>query len=129
LPEGYCGENSENTLRDLFLLVLQKPVHNSLGDGEKNGSQYVSENQRKKMSSSECNNKGKAMKKNCDNNEDVARNKQRVYVVKSTDTLRGIARRFYHDPETWRRIAEANGIENPRLLTAGIILNIPALDE
>lgn len=81
------------------------------------------------MSSSECNKKGKAMKRDCDNNEDVAGNKQRVYVVKGTDTLQSITRDFYDDPKKWKRIAEVNGIENPRLLTPGIILNIPALDE
>lgn len=110
-------------------MVLRKSAHNSLGDREKNGSQYVSENQRKKISSSECSNKGKATKKNYDNNEEVAGNKQRVYVVKGTDTLQSIAQSFYHDPEKWREIAEANGIENPRLLTTGTTINIPALDE
>lgn len=48
-------------------------------------------------------------------------------VVKQGDTLAGIAAIEYGDFEEWRRIADYNGIENPRLLNTGQILAIPAI--
>jgi nucleoid-associated protein YgaU len=49
------------------------------------------------------------------------------YLVKSGETLAQIAARHYRDPTQWRRIAEANGIDNPRALTSGMRLRIPGL--
>jgi nucleoid-associated protein YgaU len=59
----------------------------------------------------------------------AARHKSGVYVVKHRDTLKGIDQEIFHDSERWREIAKANGIENPRLLTPGMVLNILKLDE
>ncbi len=49
-------------------------------------------------------------------------------VVSAGDTITGIAFRAYGDPAEWRRIAAANGIENPLALTPGTILRIPRGD-
>ena len=43
------------------------------------------------------------------------------------DTLSSIAAAEYDDPGTWRPIADANGIANPRLLAPGRVLVIPPL--
>lgn len=47
------------------------------------------------------------------------------WVVKEGDSLWSIAAREYGDPADWRLIAEANRIDNPRLLEAGRELVIP----
>lgn len=52
----------------------------------------------------------------------------KVRTVTESDTLWLIASREYGDPEMWRPIAEANGIENPRTLRAGRELVIPPLE-
>ena len=49
----------------------------------------------------------------------------RTYVVKSGDTLRGIAQRFYCDSSLDDVIAEANGIDDPAQLSVGAELTIP----
>jgi hypothetical protein len=49
-------------------------------------------------------------------------------VVQAGDTITGIAYRAYGDPSEWRRIAEANGIEDPLALSPGAILRIPRAD-
>ncbi len=59
-------------------------------------------------------------------------NKQSVDVAKTRtvrrgDTLSSIAAEEYRDPTLWRPIAETNGIDNPRILTPGTPLAIPAL--
>ena len=48
-------------------------------------------------------------------------------VVKRDDTLSGIAADVYGDARRWRVIAEANGIDDPRLLEPGQILQLPKL--
>lgn len=40
----------------------------------------------------------------------------RTYAVKTGDTLSGIAQKFYGDASQWPRIADANGITDPRRL-------------
>ena len=50
---------------------------------------------------------------------------ERTYVVKSGDTLRGIAQRFYCDSSLDDVIAEANGIDDPAQLSVGAELTIP----
>ncbi len=50
-----------------------------------------------------------------------------VYIVKKGDTVSGIASMFYLDPRQWRAIAEANDVEDPRVLEAGTVLTIPRL--
>lgn len=47
------------------------------------------------------------------------------YTVKRGDTLIGISMMFYGDPESFRKIVEANGIENPNLINPGQVLKIP----
>ena len=51
----------------------------------------------------------------------------RSYIVERGDTLSSIAARHYRQPGEWRRIAEANGIEDPRRLTAGTFLTLPPI--
>lgn len=52
-----------------------------------------------------------------------------TYTVKSGDTLGGIAAELWEDPRQWRRIAEANKIYNPRFLSPGQALEIPAIED
>jgi len=47
--------------------------------------------------------------------------------VRRGDTLSGIAAETYNDSTLWRPIAQANGIDNPRVLTTGQALSIPTL--
>jgi nucleoid-associated protein YgaU len=51
----------------------------------------------------------------------------KTYVVKPRDTLLGIAAELYEDASLWRVIAQANGIDDPRVLTPGQILAIPPI--
>lgn len=53
----------------------------------------------------------------------------RTHVVVSGDTLWAIAGAEYSDPTSWRTIADANDIEDPRQLQVGTILEIPQRDE
>lgn len=47
--------------------------------------------------------------------------------VRRHETLQSIAAEEYDDPALWRHIAQANGIVNPRALSSGTVLIIPAL--
>lgn len=49
----------------------------------------------------------------------------RTYVVKSGDTLSGIASRLLHHANRWTEIAHLNGIRNPRNLAVGQRLRLP----
>jgi nucleoid-associated protein YgaU len=49
------------------------------------------------------------------------------YIIEHGDTLSSIAGNHYRRPGEWRRIAEANNIEDPRRLTAGIFLTLPPI--
>jgi hypothetical protein len=51
-----------------------------------------------------------------------------VHVVRDGDTLQSIAHRTYGDPNRWRLVAEANGVDNPLHLRRGTPLNLPRLD-
>jgi hypothetical protein len=51
-----------------------------------------------------------------------------VHVVKDGDTLQSVAHTTYGDPNAWRRIAEANGIDNPLHLRRGSALSLPRID-
>jgi LysM repeat protein len=51
----------------------------------------------------------------------------KVHVVARGDTLSAIAAALYQDPTLWRPIALANRIANPRALSPGQALRIPAL--
>lgn len=46
------------------------------------------------------------------------------YTVKRGDTLWDIAHRFYGSGTQWRRIAEKNGVTNPRTLQIGKVLTL-----
>lgn len=51
----------------------------------------------------------------------------KTYLVKPNDTLHMIAVKQYGNAAEWRRIARANNIVNPRLLSPGMRLIIPTL--
>lgn len=51
-----------------------------------------------------------------------------TYTVKSGDTLRGIALKFYGDASKFVVIQEANGINNPNQISVGQVLEIPDID-
>lgn len=50
------------------------------------------------------------------------------HIVRSGDTLSGIAAELYHDATKWRPIAEANNIDNPLKLEPGRVLIVPAIE-
>ena len=50
-----------------------------------------------------------------------------VRLLQRGDTLQGLAAAEYDDPAHWRRIAEANGIDDPLSLTPGRRLLIPPI--
>jgi nucleoid-associated protein YgaU len=52
----------------------------------------------------------------------------RRHVVTQGTPLYLVAYGAYNDPGEWRRIAEANGVKNPRKLRAGAVLTIPPLE-
>lgn len=49
------------------------------------------------------------------------------HVVKTGETLQAIAAEQLDDPNKWRQIAQANGIDDPRAVPGGLQLNIPRL--
>ncbi len=51
-----------------------------------------------------------------------------VHVVRDGDSLQSIAHHTYGDPNRWRTVAEANGIDNPLHLRRGRALDLPRLD-
>jgi hypothetical protein len=51
------------------------------------------------------------------------------YTIKSGDTLRGIALKFYGDASKFVVIQEANDITNPSLISVGQVLEIPDVDD
>jgi nucleoid-associated protein YgaU len=53
----------------------------------------------------------------------------KVRVLKQGDQLWHLSDQEYDSPEHWRIIADANGLENPRLITAGMEVMIPPLPE
>jgi LysM repeat protein len=50
-----------------------------------------------------------------------------TYTVKAGDTLSGIAAALLKDPFEWRVLAEANDIDNPRLLKPAQVLVVPRI--
>lgn len=52
----------------------------------------------------------------------------KTWRVKEGENLQSIAAKEYGDPASWRSIAEANGIDNPRIVESGIELVIPPLE-
>ena len=53
----------------------------------------------------------------------------KTYTLVQGDTLSGIAAQLWRKPEEWRRIADANQIQNPLKLTPGQVLAIPAIED
>jgi hypothetical protein len=53
--------------------------------------------------------------------------KTHSYVLALGDTLSLVASNFYFDPTNWRNIALGNGIDDPRRVTPGTQLTVPAL--
>ena len=51
----------------------------------------------------------------------------RTYSIKQGDTLSGIAQAMWKKPLEWRRIADENKIQDPRLLLPGTELSIPKI--
>jgi nucleoid-associated protein YgaU len=47
------------------------------------------------------------------------------YTFKVTDTISGLAHRFYGDWRLWRLIADRNGIKDVRYIPVGTVLLIP----
>lgn len=62
-----------------------------------------------------------------DNGELFSNDVQKTHTVKLGDTIQAIAAREYGDPGQWRRIAEANDLDDPRVLIPGSVLVIPAV--
>jgi nucleoid-associated protein YgaU len=53
---------------------------------------------------------------------------EKSYLVRRGDTLASISNAVYRSPAFWRQLAQANGITDPRHLTPGQVLRVPALD-
>jgi Contractile injection system tube protein/LysM domain len=51
----------------------------------------------------------------------------KVHIIIQGETLSGIAAELYNDPQSWRPIALANGIADPRAITPGLQLLVPTL--
>ena len=51
------------------------------------------------------------------------------HVVQAGDQLWSIAHLYYERPSAWRKIAEANRIEDPRRLKPGRALSVPSIDK
>jgi hypothetical protein len=55
-------------------------------------------------------------------------NRTHSHIAQGGDTLSSIAARYYRRPGEWRRIADANDIEDPRRLVPGAKLTVPKID-
>lgn len=62
-----------------------------------------------------------------DNGELFSNDVHKTHTVKLGDTIQAIAALEYGDPGQWRRIAEANDLDDPRALVPGAVLVIPAV--
>lgn len=51
------------------------------------------------------------------------------HVLRAGETLPAIAARYYDRPGEWRRLADANGIEDPRRLQPGRVLEVPRIEQ
>jgi nucleoid-associated protein YgaU len=50
-----------------------------------------------------------------------------VHTLRQGESLAAVARRHYDSPREWRAVAEANGIDDPRRLDAGVFLRVPRI--
>lgn len=55
-------------------------------------------------------------------------NFSKQHVVRQGENLASLSARYYDDATLWRAIAEANGIDDPRSLQPGQLLEIPAIE-
>jgi nucleoid-associated protein YgaU len=53
--------------------------------------------------------------------------KTHSHVVATGETLGAIAYRYYSDCATWRQIADANALDDPRRLMPGRQLTVPSI--
>jgi hypothetical protein len=51
----------------------------------------------------------------------------KVHTVAEGETISAISFRHYENPQLWRAIAIANGIDDPRALATGMVLTVPSL--
>ena len=51
------------------------------------------------------------------------------HVLRAGETLSAVAGRYYDRVGEWRRIADANGIEDPRRLHTGVVLQVPRIEQ
>jgi LysM repeat protein len=51
----------------------------------------------------------------------------KAHTVIEEETISSIAQAFYGNPQIWRPIAIANGLDDPREISAGQVLRVPAL--
>jgi nucleoid-associated protein YgaU len=49
------------------------------------------------------------------------------HILQSGETLTSVSAKCYRKPTEWRRIAEQNGINDPRRLNPGTILQVPPI--
>jgi len=49
------------------------------------------------------------------------------HVLQAGENLSTVAAKYYQRPENWRHIADENNIEDPRRLTPGTVLSVPAI--
>jgi hypothetical protein len=61
------------------------------------------------------------------NQKNESPDRTRVRTVRDGETLAQLANEAYGQPQLWRPIATANGIDRPRFLPTGLALRIPAL--
>ena len=52
-----------------------------------------------------------------------------AHVLTAGDSLQSLAYQAYGNPELWRHIAEANGVDDPMRLKLGTTVLVPALEE
>ncbi len=59
--------------------------------------------------------------------EEPKTSSKKTYVVQSGDTLGKISQKLFGTTTKWKKIAESNGITNPKHLRVGMTLNVPEL--
>ena len=50
------------------------------------------------------------------------------HVLQRGETLSALAGRYYRRPSQWRRIADKNGIDDPRRVNPGAFLRLPPIE-
>lgn len=120
-PDPMAGELAEMTEEVRRQAEINKDLTNEL-DALSDGGALANEDAAEPASDGETGEEGEA------SNGGTSDGSQ-TYEVQPRDTLRGIAQRFYGDPEKHELISEANGIDGDNMLQVGQELQIPAADE